>query len=130
MCASSSQSSPSFSQTVSLSSSLNTRKTQNSSSSKINPPKHLSTINNSSNLLNHPQLTFSYPPSASSLSPSQLQPSTCSFTQSSFHHSPPSQNSLRILQRDANGIRPCRTELIQFLSLNQYNLNSEVAPLF
>ena len=84
---------------------------------KNEPPK---TINNSPDLLNHPQLN--YPSSVSSLPPPQPQPSTCPLTQSCFHHSSPSQNSLRILQWNANGIRPCRTEFIQFLSLNQYNL--------
>ena len=53
----------------------------------------------------------------SSLPPPQPQPSTSPFTQSS-----PSQNCLRILQWNANGIRLHHTELIQILSLNQYNL--------
>ena len=44
------------------------------------------------------------------------------FTQSAFHPSSPSRNNLRILQWNANGIRPRRTELIQFLSQNQYDL--------
>ena len=39
-------------------SSSNTRKTQKSLSSKMNPSKHLSTINNPPDLLNHPQLTL------------------------------------------------------------------------
>ena len=41
---------------------------------KNESPKHLSTINNSLDLPNYPQLTFTYPPSASSLSPLQSQP--------------------------------------------------------
>ena len=89
---------------------------------KNEPLKHLSTINNSPNLPNQPKLTFTYPPSVSSLPPPQPQPSTSPLKQSSFHHYPPSQNSLRIFQWNANGICPRRTELIQFLSLNKYNL--------
>ena len=87
---------------------------------KNKPPKIFSTISNSSNLPNHPQLTFTYPPSVSSLPPPQSQPST-SLKKSSFYPSS-SQNSQRILQWNANGIRPRRTELTQFLSLNQYDL--------
>ena len=71
---------------------------------------------------NDPQLIFTYPPSASSISPPQSQHTTSPLTQSSFHPSSPSRNNLRILQLNANGIRPRRTELIQFLSHNQYDL--------
>ena len=85
-------------------------------------PKNPPTINNSSNLLNHSHLTSNYSPSASSPSPPQPQPSTSLVKQFTFHHSSPSQNCLRILQWNANGICLCRTKLIQFLSLNQYNL--------
>ena len=67
MCPSSSQASPSSSQTVSLSSSSNTLKTQNSSSSKTNLPKHLSTITNAwTNIFliltstNHPPLALQH----------------------------------------------------------------------
>ena len=70
---------------------------------------------------NHPQLIYTYPPSASS-TPPQTQYTTSPLTQSSFHPSSPSRSNLRILQWNANGIRPRRTELIQFLSHNQYDL--------
>ena len=86
-------------------------------SSKKSTPKNPSTINNSSNLPNHPQLTSTYSPSA----PPQPQPSISSLTQSTFHHSRLSHNCLRVLQSNANGIRS-RTELNQFLSLHQCNL--------
>ena len=86
MCSSFSQTSPSSSQTVSLSSSSNTHKTQKSSS-KMNP-QSISIINNSLDLPKHLQLTFTYPPSGSFLPPPQSQPYT-SLTQSSFHPSLP-----------------------------------------
>ena len=54
--------------------------------------------------------------------PSQTQHTTSPRTQSSFHPSSPSRNNLRILQWNANGIRPRRTELLHFLSHNQYDL--------
>ena len=52
----------------------------------------------------------------------QTQQTTSPLTQSSFHPSSPSQNNLRILQWNANGIRPRCTELLHFLSHNQYDL--------
>ena len=121
MCLSSSQTSPSLSHPNLVSSSTNTHKpsssstnTHKTSSSKMKPhPKQLSTTNNPTDLSNQPQLTFTYPP--------QPQHTISPLTQSSFHPSSPSQNNLRILQWNANGIRPRRTELIQFLFLNQYD---------
>ena len=123
MCPSPSQTSPSSSQAVCLSIFI-FKYLQNSKILifKNEPPKHLSTINNSPNLPNHTKLTFTYPPSASSLPPPQPQPYISPLKQSSFYCYPPSQNSLRIFQWNANGIRPHRTELIQFLSLNKYDL--------
>ena len=133
MCPSSSQSLPSLSHPnpVSLSFSVspsthtpnpppsltNTHKTI---SSKINRPK--TTTNNPTYPPNHPQLIFTYPPSASSIPSPQTQRTISPLTQSSFHPSSPSQNNLRILKWNANGIRPRRTELIQFLSHNEYDL--------
>ena len=123
MCPSPSQTSPSSSQAVCLPIFI-FKYLQNSKILifKNEPPKHLSTINNSPNLPNHPKLTFTYPPSASSLPPPQPQPSTSPLKQSSFHRYPPSQNSIRIFQWNANEICPRRTELIQFLLLNKYDL--------
>ena len=69
-----------------------------------------------------PQLIYTYPPSASSIPSPQTQHTISPLTQSSFHPSSPSRNNFRILQWNANGIRPRRTELIQFLSHNQYDL--------
>ena len=90
-------------------------------SSKTNPfPK--TTSNNPTYLPNHTQLIFTYPPSVSSTPPPQTQYTTSPLTQSSFHPSSPSRNNLRILQWNANGIRPRRTELLHFLSHNQYDL--------
>ena len=90
-------------------------------SSKTKPsPK--TTSNNPTCLPNHPQLIYTYPPSALTTPSPQTQQTTSPLTQSSFHPSSPSQNNLRILQWNANGIRPCRTELIHFLSHNQYDL--------
>ena len=86
------------------------------------PPKQLSTINNPTDSPSHSQIIFTYPPSASSLPSPQTQQTISPLTQSSFHLSFPSRNNLRILQWNANGIRPRLTELIQFLSLNQYDL--------
>ena len=80
------------------------------------------TTNNPTNLPNHPQLIFNYPPSASTIPPPQTQHTISPLTQSSFHPSSPPQNNLRILQWNANGIRPRRTELAHFLSQNQYDL--------
>ena len=134
MCPSSSQPLPSLSHPnpVSLSFSVspsthtpnpppsltNTHKTI---SSKINPhPK--TTTNNPTYPPNHPQLIYTYPPSASSIPSPQTQHTISPLTQSSFHPSSPSRNNLRILQWNANGIRPRHTELIQFLSHNQYDL--------
>ena len=89
-------------------------------SSKTKPsPKTAS--NNPTYLPNHPQLIYTYPPSALT-TPSQTQQTTSPLTQSSFHPSSPSQNNFRILQWSANGIRPRRTELLHFLSHNQYDL--------
>ena len=84
------------------------------------PPK--TTTNNSTYPPNHPQLIFTYPPSASFISPPQTQHTISPLTQSSFHPSSPSRNNLRILQWNANGIRPRRPEITQFLSHNQYDL--------
>ena len=80
------------------------------------------TTNNPTNLSNHPQLIFNYPPLASTMFPTQTQHTISPLTQSSFHPSSPSRNNLRILQWNANGIRPRRTELTHFLSQNQYDL--------
>ena len=44
-------------------------------------PKQLSTINKRPDFSNHPQLTFTYPSSASSLPLHQPQPSTSPLTQ-------------------------------------------------
>ena len=86
------------------------------------PPSPKTTINNPTDPPNHPQLTFNYPPSASSIPPPRTQHTISPLTPPSFHPSSPSRNNLRILQWNANGIRPRRTELIQFFSQNQYNL--------
>ena len=80
------------------------------------------TTNNPTNLPNHPQLIFNYPPSASTIPPPQTQHTISPLTQSSFHPFSPSRNNLRILQSNANGIRPRRTELTHFFSQNQYDL--------
>ena len=89
-------------------------------SSKTNPsPK--TTSNNPTYLPNHPQLIYTYPPSALITPSPQIQYTTSPLTQSSFHPSSPSRNNLRILQWNANGIRPRRTELLHFLSHNQYD---------
>ena len=90
-------------------------------SSKTKPsPK--TTSNNPTYLPNHPQLIYTYPPSALTTPSPQTQQTTSPLTQSSFHPSSPSRNNLRILQWNANGIRPRRTELLHFLSHNQYDL--------
>ena len=128
MCPSSSQPLPSLSHPNPVppsihtpnppSSLINTHKTI---SSKMNPhPK--TTTNNPTNLPNHHQLIFNYPPSASSIPPPQTQHTISPLTQSYFHLSSPSRNNLRILQGNANGIRPRRAELTHFLSQNQYDL--------
>ena len=83
-------------------------------------PHPKTTTNNPTNLPNHPQLIYNYPPSASTIPPPQTQHTISPFTQSSFH--PSSRNILRILQWNANGIRPRRTELTHFLSHNQCDL--------
>ena len=121
MCPSSSQTSSSCSQTVSQFSFLNTSKTQKSSLSRIHP-QNISLLLITPDLPNHPQLTFTYTSSVL-FSPSQPQPFTSPLTQSSFHPFFSSQNSLQILQYGMPmEFGPCRTKLIQFLSLNQYNL--------
>ena len=134
MCPSSSQPLPSLSHSNPISSSFSVSPSSHTPnapppltnnhktiSSKTNPsPKTIS--NNPTYPPNHPQLIYTYPPSASSTPPPQTQYTTSPLTQSSFHPSSPSRNNLRILQWNANGIRPRRTELIQFLSHNQYNL--------
>ena len=128
MCPSSSQSLPSLSHSNPVSSSFHTpnppppfTNTHKTISSKTNPsPK--TTTNNPTYPPNHPQLIYTYPPSASSTPPPQTQYTTSPLTQSSFHPFSPSRNNLQILQWNANGIRPRRTELIQFLSHNQYDL--------
>ena len=129
MCLSFSHTSPSLSHPNPLSSSTNTPKPPSSSihtrkptSLKMKPhPKQLSTINNPTDPANHSQLIFTYPPSASSPAPPQTQQTISPLTQSSFYPSSPSQNNLRILQWNANEIRPRCTEFIQFFSLNQYD---------
>ena len=85
-------------------------------------PHPKTTTNNPTNLPNHPQLIFNYPPSASTIPPPQTQHTISPLTHSSFHPSSPSRNNLRILQWNANGIRPRRTEFVQSLSYNQYDL--------
>ena len=87
---------------------------------KLTPPK--TTTNNPNYPFNHSQLIYTYPPPASSIPSPQTQYTISPLTQSSFHPSSPSRNNLRILQWNANGIRPRRTKLIQFLSHNQYDL--------
>ena len=90
-------------------------------SSKTKPsPK--TTSNNPTYLPNHPQLIYTYPPSALTTPSPQTQQTTSPLTQFSFHPSSPSRNNIRILQWNANGIRPRRTELLHFLSHNQYDL--------
>ena len=90
-------------------------------SSKTKPsPK--TTSNNPTYLRNHPQLIYTYPLSALTTPSPQSQYTTSPLTQSSFHPSFPSRNNLRILQWNANGIRPRRTELLHFFSHNQYDL--------
>ena len=79
-------------------------------------------MNNPTYPPNHPQIIFTYPRSASFIPPPQTQHTISPLTQSSFHPFSPSRNNFRILQWNANGIRPRRTELIQFLSHNQYDL--------
>ena len=90
-------------------------------SSKINPPPK-TTTNNPTYPPNHPQLIYTYPPSASSIPSPQTQHTISPLTQSSFPPSSPSRNNLRILQWNANGIRPRRTELLHFFFHNQYDL--------
>ena len=85
-------------------------------------PHPKTTTNNPTNLPNHPQLIFNYSPSVSTIPPPQTQHTISPLTQSSFHPSSPSRNNLRVLQWNANGIRPHRTKLTHFLSQNQYNL--------
>ena len=85
-------------------------------------PHPKTTSNNPTYPPNYPQLIYTYPPSASSIPSPQTQHTISPLTQSSFHPSSPSQNNLRIIQWNANGIRPRRTEFIQFLSQNQYDL--------
>ena len=85
-------------------------------------PSPKTTSNNPSYLPNHPQLIYTYLPSALTTPSPQTQQTTSPLTQSSFHPSSPSRNNLRILQWNANGIRPRRTELLHFLSHNQYDL--------
>ena len=78
-----------------------------------------STINNSCNLNNHPQLT-SYPPQPH-IPSSQTQPSAPLPPYSIYFSSFFSFSKL-VLQRNANGIRLRCTELIKCLLLNQFNL--------
>ena len=84
-------------------------------------PHPKTTTSNPTNLPNHPQLIFNYPPSASTIPPPQTQHTISPLTQSTFHPSSPSRNNLRILQWNANGICPRRTKLTHFLSQNQYD---------
>ena len=85
-------------------------------------PQPKTTTNNLTNLSNHPQLIFNYPPSVSTIPPPQTQHTISPLTQSSFHPSLLSQNNFRILQWNTNGIHPRHTELTHFLSQNQYDL--------
>ena len=63
-------------------------------SSKTKPsPK--TTSNNPTYLPNHPQLIYTYPPSALTTPSPQTQQTTSPLTQSSFHPSSPSRNNLR-----------------------------------
>ena len=134
MCPSSSQPPPSLSHSNPISSFFSA----SPSSHTPNPPPSLTinhktissktkpspktTSNNPTYLPNHPQLIYTYPPSALTTPSPQTQQTTSPLTQSSFHPSSPSQNNLRFLQWNANGIRPRRTELLHFLSHNQYDL--------
>ena len=139
MCPSSSQPLPSLSHSNPISSSFsvspsshtpnppppltNTHKTI---SSKTNPsPK--TTSNNPIYPPNHPQLIYTYPPSASS-TPPQTQYTTSPLTQSSFHPSSPSRNNLRILQWNANGIRP-RFNFSLIISTISSSYKSHTSPL-
>ena len=90
-------------------------------SSKMIPhPK--TTTNNPTNLPNHPQLIFNYPLSASTIPPPQTQYTISPLTQSSFYPSSPYRNNLRILQWNANGIRPPVILNSHTLFRNQYDL--------
>ena len=88
---------------------------------KLNPPPKQPRMT-PPYLPNYPQLIYTYPPSALTTPSPQTQQTTSPLTQSSFHPSSPSRNNFRILQWNANGIRPRRTELLHFLSHNQYDL--------
>ena len=84
--------------------------------SKMKPPQN--NHDNPTYPPKHPQLIFTNPSSASFIFPPQNQHTISPLTQSSFHSSSPSRKNLRILQWNANGIRPRRTELTQFLAHN------------
>ena len=140
MCPSFSQPLPSLSHPNPVSSSFSVSPsihTPNPSPSFKHPQNHIfenkspqKTTNNPTYPPNRPQLIFTYPPSASSIPPPQTQHTISPLIQSSFHPSSPSRNNLRILQWNANGIRPRRTELIQFLSHSvRSHLHSRVTPL-
>ena len=134
MCPSSSQPSPSLSHSNPVSSFFSV----SPSSHTPNPPPTLTnnhktissktkpspktTSNDPTYLPNYPQLIYTYPPSALTTPSPQTQQTTSPLTQSSFHPSSLSRNNLQILQWNANGIRPRRTELLHFLSHNQYDL--------
>ena len=133
MCPSSSQPLPSLSHSNPVSSSFSVSPsiytpnpppsltdTHKTTSSKITPPQKQPRI--TPPILLTTPTNFYLPPSASPIPPPQTQHTISPLTQSSFHPSSPSRNSLRILQWNANGIRPRRTKLIQFLSHNQYDL--------
>ena len=93
-------------------------------------PSSKTTSNKLTYLPNHPQLIYTYPPSALT-TPSQTQRTTSPLTQSSFHPSSPSRNNLRILQWNAKGIRPRRTELLHFLIISTISSSykSHISPL-
>ena len=67
-------------------------------SSKIKSfPKQFPTINNPTDPPNHPQIIFTYPPSASSLPPPQTQHTISPLTQSSFHLLLPLETTFEML---------------------------------
>ena len=69
-----------------------------------------------------PQITFIYLFSTASLPPPQPQLFTSPLTQSSICHSLSSKNNSANPSTGSQWNPPSYTELIQFLSLNQYNL--------
>ena len=100
-------------------------------SSKTKPsPK--TTSSNPTYLPNHPQLIYTYPPSALTTPSPQTQHTTSPLTQSSFYPSSPSRNNLRILQWNANGIRPRHIDSYTFsliISTISSSYKSHTSPL-